>query len=300
MGLVKHLTAASLILLGGVAAHGADLPPLPEAPLPPPPEFAGNWYIRGDVGVASDSTGRWTQPVTGVNPGDQLLEAGFISKSIREPAFIDAGFGYQLNQWFRADLTAEYRTAVGFRGVFQEATFNPFTPFAFLEQNERAGTLQSTLVIANAYADLGTWYGLTPYLGAGAGLVRHDLSGASVSGIASSGTAFNLDNTPNGPVTPVAFGALANKTRTGFAWAGMAGLSYNVTPNLKLDLGYRYMNLGDIPSGSINCFCGRTFPGFKIGSLTSNEVRIGMRWLFGEAGPAALVAPTYVSAESMP
>jgi opacity protein-like surface antigen len=300
MGWVKQLTAASLVALGGVAAQAADLPPLPEAPLPPPAEFAGNWYIRGDVGVASYSTGRWTQQVTGLNPGDQLLSAGFISKSIQEPAFLDAGLGYQLNPWFRADVTAEYRTAVGLRGVFQETTFNPFVPFAFLGQNEYPGTLQSTLVMANAYADLGTWYGLTPYVGAGAGMVRHALSGVTDSGVAWTGTAFNPNNTPNGPLTPVAFSPLANKSKTNFAWALMAGLSYNISPNLKLDLGYRYMNLGDIPSSSINCICGQTFPGFKVKDLTSNEFRIGMRWLFGDVGPVALAAPTYAPPEYVP
>jgi opacity protein-like surface antigen len=293
MGLLKHVAAASLIVLGGVAAEAANLPPLPEAPPLPPAEFAGNWYIRGDVGIASYSTNRWTQPVTGLSPGDQLLSAGFISKSIQGSALIGAGLGYQLNQWLRADVTAEYRTAVGLRGVFQETTFNPFAPLALLRQNEYPGTLQSSVVMANAYADLGTWYGITPYAGVGVGLARHDLDGFADSGIVQTGTAFNSNNTPNGPLTPVAFSRVADKTWTNLAWALMAGLSYDITSNLKLDLGYRYMNLGDIRSSPIDCICGQTFPGFKIRNLASNELLIGMRWLFGETGPVALAAPAY-------
>jgi opacity protein-like surface antigen len=293
MGLLKHVAAASLIVLGGVAAEAANLPPLPEAPSLHPADFAGNWYIRGDVGIASYSTGRWTQPATGLSPGDQLLSAGFISKSIQGPALIGAGFGYQLNQWLRADVTAEYRTAVGLRGVFQETTFNPFAPLALLRQNEYPGTLQSSVVLANAYADLGTWYGLTPYAGVGVGLARHDLGGFADSGIVQTGTAFNSNNTPNGPLTPVAFSRVADKIRTNLAWALMAGLSYDITSNLKLDLGYRYMNLGDIRSSPIDCVCGQIFPGFKIRNLASNELLIGMRWLFGETGPVALAAPAY-------
>ncbi|MFI5013987.1 MAG: outer membrane protein [Hyphomicrobiales bacterium] len=290
MGFAKSLTAACVIALSGVAAQAADLAPLPAPPLPPPVEFAGNWYIRGDVGVASYSTSQWTQPVTGLNPGDQLLSSGFISKSIQEPAFVDAGVGYQFNQWFRGDVTAEYRTAVGLRGIFQETTFNANVPFAFLGQNVYPGTLQSTLVMANAYADLGTWYGLTPYLGAGVGLVRHDMRGFSDSGVAWTGTAFNANGTPNGPLTPVAFSPMADKTKTNLAWSLMAGLSYSITPNLKLDLGYRYMRLGDVTSSVIQCICNQVFPGFKVKELTSNEFRVGMRWMFGEV---AAVAPIY-------
>jgi len=300
MGFVKSLTAAGVLALSGVAAQAADLAPPPAPPLPPPVEFAGNWYIRGDVGVASYSTSQWTQPITGLGNQDQLLSSGFISRSIQEPAFVDAGLGYQFNQWFRADVTAEYRTSIGLRGVFQEKVFNPFVPFAFLGQNEYPGTLQSTLVMANAYADIGTWYGLTPYIGAGIGLVRHNMSGFTDSGISWNGGAFNSNGTPDGALTGVAFSRIDDKTKTNLAWAVMAGLSYSVTPNLKLDLGYRYMNLGDVPSGAIHCICGGpTFPGFKVKNLTSNEFRIGMRWMFGEVAeavppPVYAPAPEYV------
>lgn len=297
MGIVKFLAAAGLIALGLTGARAADLAPLPPPPLPPV-EFAGNWYIRGDVGVANYSTSQWTQPVS-LNPGDQLITSGFLSKSLQEPAFIDAGIGYQFNQWFRADVTAEYRTAVGLRGVFHESIFNantscstdafgvPVTPCYFYGQNQYPGTLQSSVFLANGYADLGTWYGLTPYIGGGVGAVRHQMSGFTDSGFAWVGNAQNANGFPNGVLSPVANSPIAGNTKTNLAWALMAGLSYSVTPNLKLDLGYRYMNLGNVTSGFINCLCGQVFQGFKVKELTSNEFRIGMRWMFGDIGPLA-------------
>jgi opacity protein-like surface antigen len=298
MSFVKLLTAAGVFALSGIAAQAADLAPPPAPPLPPV-EFGGNWYIRGDVGVASYSKSQWSQPVTGLGANDQLQGSGFISKSIQEPAFIDAGVGYQFNQWFRADVTAEYRTAVGLRGVFQEKVFTPGCngpglDCAFLGQNVYPGQLQSTVFLANGYADLGTWYGLTPYVGAGVGLVRHAMSGFTDSGVAWNGSAFTANGTPNGGLSPVAFSPMADKTKTNLAWALMAGLSYSITPNLKLDLGYRYMNLGDVTSGTITCICtGQVFPGFKVNKLTSNEFRIGMRWMFGDVGQVAMAAPIY-------
>jgi hypothetical protein len=51
------------------------------------------------------------------------------------------------------------------------------------------------------------------------------------------------------------------------------------------------MNLGAVNSGTINCICGQSFQGFKVKELTSNEFRIGMRWLFGDIGPIAMAPP---------
>ena len=49
---------------------------------------------------------------------------------------------------------------------------------------------------------------------------------------------------------PVVISPMERST-TNFAWALMAGLDFNVTQNLKLELGYRYLNMGKIhcPAG---------------------------------------------------
>ena len=80
------------------------------------------------------------------------------------------------------------------------------------------------LLLANAYADLGTYYGFTPYVGAGIG-------GAHVKWD-------DLHNTI-GPVTTVHEGA----ENWRFAWALMAGTAYCLTDNLKLDVGYRFSHI---------------------------------------------------------
>jgi len=286
MGWVKQAMVAGVLALGSAAAEAAELPPLPEAPTLPPEAALGNWYVRGDFGAAAYSTSRWSEPVTGLTMADQLLSSGFTSKSIRNPAFVDAGFGYELHPWIRADLTAEYRASVGVRGVLRETLSNSSVPLAFLGQNQFQASLQTTLVMANAYADLGTWYGLTPYFGMGIGVARHDLGGATGTGIVALGTSLNASNFPNGASMPATFDSLGGRTKTDFAWAFMAGLSYDISPNLKLDLGYRHLDLGGIQSGSIACACGQSSTGFKIRNIASNEIRVGLRWVFGEVGPS--------------
>jgi opacity protein-like surface antigen len=287
MGWVKHSRAAGFVALCGAlasaAAQAAELPPLPEAPALPPAESAGNWYVRGDFGAASYSTSRWTQAPDGLVPGDQVLAAGFTSKSIRDPAFVGAGFGYELHPWVRADITAEYRASIKLHGIFQERVLNPSVPLAFLGQNELSGSLQTSTVMANAYADLGTWYGFTPYLGAGIGLARH-LSGVSATGAAFIGSAFDSSNVPIAGSAPTAFAPTPQKTRTNVAWSIMAGLSYSMSRDLKLDLGYRRLDLGDIQSGAINCLCRESSLGFQARNVASNEIRVGIRWAFAEAG----------------
>lgn len=284
MGFVKLVAALGLVTSCSVAAHAAELPPLPDAPALPAAESAGNWYVRGDFGAASYATSRWTQALTGLQPGDQLLSGAFTTKSIREGAFAGVGLGYELHPWIRADITAEYRASARLRGAFQETVLNPSTPFAFLGHTELAGSLQTMVAMANAYADLGTWFGFTPYLGAGLGLARHELGGVSGLGFASAGT--TLSHAASGAPSPVAFSQTAKETRTNAAWSLMAGLSYSLSPNLKLDLGYRHLDLGDIRSGSIACLCRESSNGIKAKNVASNEIRLGIRWLFGDAAPA--------------
>ena len=79
--------------------------------------------------------------------------------------------------------------------------------------------------------------------------------------------------------------------------AAMAGVSYAVTPNLKLELGYRYLNMGDATSGFINCVNsnGCVVEKHKY-SLESQDIRLGMRWLIGDATPAP--APVYYQPEA--
>ena len=51
---------------------------------------------------------------------------------------------------------------------------------------------------------------------------------------------------------------LATPTDRGasFAWALMAGVDFDLTPNLRLELGYRYLNYGSIATGGSNCLMG--------------------------------------------
>ena len=141
-------------------------------------------------------------------------------------------------------------------------------------------------MLLNGYADLGEWWGATPFVGAGIGVADNALSGVSDQGFAlSRGGAFPLG------------GFFSNASRANFAWALTAGLDFAIAPNLKLELSYRYLNLGSIAVGGLHCVpggpaCGAGVAASSRGSIGSNDVRIGLVYLIGEppAAPAPVVA----------
>ena len=60
-----------------------------------------------------------------------------------------------------------------------------------------------------------------------------------------------------------------------FAWAVMAGVGYAVSPNMMMDVGYRYMSFGDVTTADA--------PGAAVlKDIAAHEVRIGVRWSFDD------------------
>ena len=75
----------------------------------------------------------------------------------------------------------------------------------------------------------------------------------------------------------VAFGT--DKTTTNFAWALHAGVSYDVTPQIVVDLAYRYSDLGNVQSGVVTTFDGAaSYSGVHIKDVTSNDLLFGVRY----------------------
>jgi opacity protein-like surface antigen len=279
MGSLKTLAMAGVLLAGatGVAA-AADLRGhapigLPPAPIATPIAESSGWYLRGDVGVAAIDGRKF-------NYSDNDPTYQFTSKQF-DPQFISGiGVGYQFNSWFRADLTAEYRFASRMTAHDRYFAPDPVTPGDFFSgTNVLSSKLSSWVVMANGYVDLGTWNGLTPYLGAGIGYAsKHVAAGKDT------GTQYNIvGGVPNGGYSYSTFGA---GTKSGLAWALMAGVSADVTQNLKLDVGYRYLNLGKIQSGTFSCCVGVTLENKNI---DAHEIRVGLRYMFG--GPTIASAP---------
>jgi hypothetical protein len=134
--------------------------------------------------------------------------------------------------------------------------------------------------LVNGYADLGTWFRFSPFIGAGIGFADNRASSFADRG----------------------FGC-ANASKTSFAFALMAGVDFDVAPDLKIELGYRYLNSGAITTGGLNCLAGESGGTLSADNcrgvtktissrnrLASNDLRLGLLYLIGEAPPPPTVA----------
>jgi opacity protein-like surface antigen len=262
---VKYLVAAGAASLLSSAAVAADMPSIMPAPMyaPPPVEDFGGWYLRGDIGMTNQRLKDLTLATAPFPAGFQSTGMGFDSSTS-----YGIGVGYQFNNWFRADVTGEYRGRANFHGS-QFSPLNASFP-GFAATDNYSGSKSEWVAMANAYVDLGTWWCVTPFIGAGVGASRNTISGFRDDGVILNGGA---------PFPASTFAADGSKWN--FAWALHAGLAYKVTPGLTIELAYRYMNLGDGITGPTNSFDGVTVvnqSAFVMKNITTNDVKLGVRW----------------------
>ena len=257
---IAILAAAASLAAG--AAHGADYsqPQPPQQYViqqPPPQEFASGWYLRGFVGVGMNANYTLDYLPNVANIGN-----GFVLQhhSIGDTSFVGGGVGYEWNNWLRFDVTGEYRSRTR---VYAFGTYAPNN----LDTYE--GYLKSWVFLGNAYVDLGTWYCLTPFVGAGIGTAYVKLA----------------DFTDINPTTG-GYGFGRNPTKWNLAWALHAGVDYSVSKNLKIELAYRYLNYGSI-TDTIDCAGGCNPDSYKFDKLYSHDIMLGLRWTCCDTAPAA-------------
>jgi opacity protein-like surface antigen len=212
-------------------AFAADMPQYGYQPQPVQ-EFVSGWYLRGDIGWRSDT-----------KIGDVVVNPSAYAYALPANATLDniamfgIGAGYKWN-WLRLDVTTDYGGRAKFRGDYTYP-------------NEFTGQIDTWTMLANAYIDLGTWGGFTPYVGAGAGFVT-----------------FRAANY----VSPLSNETTNHQTRTDFAWAYMAGLAWCFAPKWMVDFSYRRLNYGEVN------FNPPLASPLTLKDLSANEFRVGIRY----------------------
>lgn len=275
MSSFRTLAAAGAASLTFATAHAADLAPIvPGPPVPPPVVqdccFSG-WYLRGNIGLADERLGGLTNPDPNAQ-GFASAGLGFDNASI-----FGGGLGYQFTNWLRFDATGEYRGKANFHG--SQYMSGP----GFALADNYSGSLSGSVFLANVYVDLGTWWCLTPFVGAGIGAAYNQISSFRDDGV----------NTQFGVAQPGSVTYAANSGTWNLAWDLTAGLAYKVTPGFTVELAYRYLNLGSATTGLANTsfdgsFTPPQYP-WTMKTLTSNDFMLGVRWMLGE--PAAPPPP---------
>jgi opacity protein-like surface antigen len=283
MGSLRVLAIAGAAAVMTIpAARAADLPPIIQRAMPVvADDFTSGWYLRGDIGVGMQRFGQYDFTQTNVASGAVWPASWRIDqKDIKDAAFVGFGVGYQLGGWLRFDATGEYRASSKGKAVGSFLEFCPGGRCFDLYDFDH----QASVFLANAYLDFGTWWCFTPFVGVGAGAVRHNISALHDIG-------FN----PFGAAT---FGfADKDKVTWDFAWAVHAGVSYAVTNNVKLEFAYRYLNMGSPHTAEVNCngiTCNNPVGGprafYTLTDFDSHDFKLGMRWMFNEP-PQPVYAP---------
>ncbi|MEP1209694.1 MAG: outer membrane beta-barrel protein [Rhizobiaceae bacterium] len=261
------LLAAAIVQTG--TANAADLlvdPPVYEAPEIVTKSYGG-WYLRGDITYDFHE-------VEGVHYTNGWGNSSFYSSEADDSFDLGIGIGYQINEYFRVDLTGEYV----FEADFEGSTYGYCDYQAFLDgdlncSSSDTSSFDMLKLLGNAYVDLGNYGGFTPYVGAGLGgaYVRWDDT-ESVNTCT-----FTVTNCPGAaPATSSVSSATQAGTESWrFAWAVHAGFSYDIAHNTKLDLGYSYSR---VEGGDMFQWAGTGgTQGYDEG-IESHIIRAGVRY----------------------
>lgn len=272
---VSRLKISMLTMIAAMSAGSAQAAdyqqPMPQQPIMVQPQEPENWYLRGYVGDGMTNTFKLDFLENPAHTTNFI----FDQNSNSDTTFVGAGVGYEWNNWLRFDFTGEYRarTQVNARG-----TFDRVTGFGDAYQ----GYIKSWVFLANAFVDLGTWNCFTPYVGLGVGGAYNQLANFVDMGIGTTGAGFGR-----------------NSAEWHFAWALYAGVGYNVSKNLKVDLTYRYLNYGSV-TDTVDCIGGCIADSYRFSNLTSHDIMLGLRWACCDFGPSAPPPPRYVYAPPPP
>ena len=264
--------------------------------------FSG-WYIRGDVGLSFNRAREETkipffQPGNFGPNGATIIPAGadpFTATGVRDPALdiligkskadydngilVGVGVGAQLNQFLRADITADYMfnsdvtVALDGNGKFTSASGGSVPCSAPGCDASMVGDIEALTVLANAYVDFGTYSGITPYVGAGIGFAHVDYGDITLKGCeVPLATEAGATSCPGAATRVQTSKSFDGDGTLRLAWSLAAGASYDVSHNVALDAGYRFVRVreGEVHTDPL---AGK----IKDGGLDMHQVRVGAR-----------------------
>jgi len=200
-----------------------------------PAPVVHSWYLRADVGHA------WQN-------ADALWvhSPALASSKVDDTRTFGVGIGRYFGRGFRGDVSYEWRGKTSFDAISTNccATSTHFD-------------MKSQVVLANVYYDFRPMGRIKPYIGAGIGAAYNETFGGSYPGNTCGCTPYD------------------GKAQWNLAWALMAGGSMAIDTRTHFDMGYRYINIGEVVTGP-NRFDGKAGPYSK--ELDAHELRFGIRY----------------------
>jgi opacity protein-like surface antigen len=186
------------------------------------------------------------------------------------------GVGYYFSKNWRMDLTLEARESADVSGnVFYNGG----------DLKGKVG-LKSTLGLANVYYDFAGHGRFAPYVGAGLGFVNHKVSSGTFTDTC--GCSYDVAAGSNTSVAAALMAGVAiNLTNRGPEAGSHEGAGGGeIARNLYLDVGYRFLYLGEAETGAITARPSPAAtpvvvsPDPTIGEIHAHEIRVGLRYDF--------------------
>lgn len=209
------------------------------------------FYIRGDAGGSASESIRGDLADLATGNG------GGFGGDLGTSPLVGVGAGVILPYDFRTDVTVSWR---GTFGVSHQES----DPNSGLFLGAKSTNSHSLAVLANLYYDINLGSVFTPYVGAGVGFAYNSLG--------------DVTYTANGTTTSTEDG----DDKVSLAWAAMAGVAYQATSAIQIDLGYRYLDAGEFrSSGVVKDTLGNTLSASPVtADLHAHEVQVGLRYTF--------------------
>jgi opacity protein-like surface antigen len=214
-------------------------------------DLFSDYYLK--IGLGSS----WSQKVKGDLTALATGTGGGFGSNLGQSALVGIGAGALLPMNFRTDLTVVARPR--FRVSSSEAD-----PVSGLTFQARSKSSSDWTVLTNLYYDLPTGFAVRPYVGAGLGMAYNSLGTVT----------YSADGTVSG--------SEPGASRDSFAWAAMAGLGVALSDGWVVDVGYRYLDAGDIRTTGVVTDAGGARNTFApvTANLRSNEVELSIRYRF--------------------
>lgn len=200
-------------------------------------------HQMGDMAPSQWSQGIWSAGVLGGKETDNNFGLGLS-------VGMDMGYYYDLPM--RLELEYVYRGKAEF-GQGPSTVWSGGQ--AFTASHSFDVTAHS--LMANAFYDFNNDSVFTPYIGAGLGFAY-------------------LDTTYRAGIANGLSGSVASTSNNwNFAWNVGAGVAYHINDAVALDLGYRYVDLGTVETGTTTV---SNFLGSSSVDYTAHEMSIGLRF----------------------
>jgi len=251
---------------------------------------ASGWYLRGDVGASISHA-----PDFSVNIPDSTQPTDYSNVSSDAAATFGIGIGYQFANGIRIDITADYITPKEFSAEpwnYEQVIGYDANGLNPVHAEKAKMKRESAVAMLNAYYEFSNFGKLRPYLGAGVGVAWNRISEASYSDEYLYQDYINNNLYFPNQETAGVF-KQERQDKTNLAWALMAGIAYPITNQLDLDIGYKYLNLGDSRSGGViyrdnNALTAANPEQYletdnfsRISNVGDHQIRVGMRYKFG-------------------